>query len=461
MAEHRALLTLAAVARWSGARSALPRALRSTVVRSVSNDSRAVRSGSLFVALTTERDDGNRYAGDALARGAAAALVNARAREHVPPRLRGRLLVVRDPLAALHRLATRYRRELGLLVIAVTGSSGKTTTRVLLQQVLGSAMRVGGTQGNLNNHIGVPISLLSLTGRDRAAVIEMGANHPGEIRVLARIARPDIAVVTNVGYAHIGLFGSLANTTHAKLEIAAGLARNRGALYVNGDDARLTAAARRAGRRVVRFGMGRGCDVRAEDVTVSVAGTRFRADGCEYRLAMPGRHFVYAALPAIALGRSCGLSPRVIAAALARARPASMRGDVKARRRVRFLLDCYNANPSSMQSALGLLGDIVPPHRRVVVVGDMLELGRFSAALHVQLGRRIAACGARHLVAVGAMRRHVARGARSAGMAGAAVHTAGTVAEAARALRRCARPGDTVLLKASRGMALERVYDLF
>ncbi len=455
------VLTFGAFARWAGARSALPAPLAARRVPSITHDSRAVERGALFVALVSARDDGNRYAADALQRGAAAALVNASARAMVPARLLNRLLVCAEPLRALQRAARRYRDELGLLTIAVTGSNGKTTTRAFLSEVLSAHVSTGGTRGNLNNHIGVPLSLLGLAGDEYAAVIEMGANHMGEIAALSRIARPDIAVVTNVGYSHVGLFGSLANTTRAKLEIVQGFRNRRGILYVNGDDSRLWSAARRAHDRVVTFGTGTRCDVRATEVRVDATGTSFCAGGHDYRLSMPGRHFVYAALPALAVGLSCGMSPQRAAAVLRAVKPVAMRGGMRTKRGVRFILDCYNANPSSMQSALQLLVDTTAPRERVAVLGDMRELGQYTAALHRQLGRRVARAGVRALVAAGEQAQRVAAEACAAGMSRRLVRTAAGAAEAVSALRGLARNGDTVLLKASRALALEQVFEKF
>jgi UDP-N-acetylmuramoyl-tripeptide--D-alanyl-D-alanine ligase len=457
----RRLLTFLAFARWSGARCALPSAVAGRRIPSITHDSRTVERGGLFVAIVSERDDGNKYAADALKKGAAAALVNCSARALVPAHLRNRLLVVADPLEALQRAARRYRKELGLLTIGITGSNGKTTTRAFATEVLASHVATGGTAGNLNNHIGVPLSVLGLNGDEFAAVFEMGANHMGEIAALTDIARPDIAVVTNVGYSHVGLFGSLANTTRAKLEIAQGLPKSRGILLVNGDDARLRTAARGAAPRLVTFGTGPGCSVRAEDVVVSAVDTRFTVAGQKYRLRMPGRHFVYAALPAIVLGTICQMKPAQIAAALKRVQPVSLRGGMKTKRGVRFILDCYNANPSSMQSALRLLQDTTLRSKRVAVLGDMRELGRYTTMLHTQLGRRVAQSDVRGLVAVGEQASVVAAAAIRAGMSKRSVRTAADSAAAAAALRGLSRKGDTVLLKASRALALEKVFEQF
>ncbi len=451
-------LTFGSAARWCGARESLPASLRNRRIAAVTNDSRTARAGSLFVALRSERDDGHRYVADALAAGACAALV---ARRRVTPELAthtSRLLIVADPLKALQKLAARYRRELGLLVVGVTGSSGKTTTRSMLTAVLDARVPTGGTQGNWNNHIGVPLTVLSLRGDEYAAIVEMGANHVGEIRTLTRIARPDIAVITNIGYGHVGLFGSLANTTRAKMEIVEGLNRRNGHLMVNGDDRRLLAAARASGVRLVTFGVGSACDIRAENIETGPRGTSFEVAGNRYRLSMPGRHFVYAALPSIAIGLRCGVEPETIARVLRTQRPVDMRGGIKRRKNVRFVLDCYNANPDSMRSALTLLGDLAPRERRVAVLGEMLELGSYASRLHRQLGRDAGNLGVRELIAAGEHAAGIAAGAREKGMAAARIHTVADANEASRTLRDVVEAGDTVLLKASRMMRFEQIY---
>lgn len=462
MPEQKAVtLTFGNAAAWSGAQCSLSTARAARRVSMVTHDSRQVEQNGLFVALKTERDDGHRYVSQALSQGAGAALVSSRGVRQVPERYRDRLLVVGNPLKALQRMAARYRREMGLLVVGVTGSSGKTTTRTFMASVLDARVPTGSTRGNWNNHIGMPLSLLSLQGDEYAAVIEMGANHVGEIHTLTRIARPDIAVITNVGYGHVGLFGSLANTTRAKLEIADGLPRRKGILLVNGDDRRLLKAARSLGVSLHTFGFGAKNDCAADLVTSDASGTTFRVSGDTYRLRIPGRHFVYAALPSIALGLRVGLSPNEIARVLQQQRPVSMRGGVRRRKGVSFVLDCYNANPDSMRSALALLSDLCPSKRRVAVLGEMLELGPYAKRLHKRLGRDAAAAGLRELIAVGPHAADIASGARDGGMGSRRIRTAADAQSAADTLNTTARAGDTVLLKASRGMRLEDVFSRF
>lgn len=454
-------LTLSNLARWSSATTSMSPAYARRRVRYVSNDSRTVGPGDLFVALRTENDDGHRYVGTALKAGAIGALVSKRFQHDLGARGQRKLLFVNDPLRALQRCASTYRKELGTLIIGITGSNGKTTARELMCRVLSTGWPVGSTLGNWNNHIGVPLSLLRFTGKEMVGVIEMGANHLHEIHTLSRIARPDIAVVTNIGYAHVGLFGSLAGTTEAKFEIADGLNRRKGFLLLNGDDSRLVKGASARKLRSRFYGFSPRCEIRATDLQADDRGTRFRVDGQRFRLSIPGRHFVYAALPAIAMGRRCGLSEERIARTIEEFEPVGMRGTIVKKKGVRFILDCYNANPSSMDNALLLLADATEAKERVAVVGDMLELGKHSTRLHRQLGKHVAKRNVRQLITAGEYASHTARGAREAGMSSGRVHTAADAEGGLQALRRVVRKGDTVLLKASRALRFETIYERF
>lgn len=380
------LLTLHQIAQWSGADCCLPAPLMRQTITGVNNDSRTIGEAEVFVALSTEKDDGHRYVADALRRGAAAALV-AKKKLHLAagadPK---KLLVVSDPLKALQRIASNYRETLDIPLIGITGSSGKTTARSFIAAVLKQKLTVGETSGNLNNHIGVPISLLRFNGTEDIGLIEMGANHEKEIHLLSKIAKPTIGIVTNVGYAHIGYFGSLAAIARTKLEIVDGMSGKSGFLLLNGDEPMLINAARGIRNNTVYFGFSRRCHVRARNARVADGAMTFEVDGEEYRLAMPGRHFIYSALLAIHLGVHFGVQRRRIAGALESLRPVALRGTIEKKSGITFIVDCYNANPSSMKAAIGLLRDVAGKNRPMAIVGDMLELGRFSPRLHGQLG---------------------------------------------------------------------------
>jgi UDP-N-acetylmuramoyl-tripeptide--D-alanyl-D-alanine ligase len=453
-------LQLRQLIEWGHAVSTMPQRLQRRSVGTIWNDSRKVTKGDVFVAIRTESDDGHLYVRSALSTGAIAAIVAKKRMGDFTEREQLHLIGVNDPLKAVQQMAARYRKELGILFVGITGSSGKTTTRSFIASVLRRSVEVGETFSNWNNHIGVPLSILRFTGEEYAGIIEMGANHLREIHPLSMIVRPDIGVITNIGYAHVGLFGSLDNTTRAKFEIADGLNRN-GFMLLNGDDRRCVKGAKERGLRSVFFGTGSACDLRAENISVDPRrGVRFTVDGQKFTLAMPGRHFIYCALPAIHIGRRCGIPDRVIAEMLAEQRPVSLRGTIEKKRGAGFIVDCYNANPSSMQSAIAYLSDLAKPARRVAVVGDMLELGSYAKRLHRELGVQLRSAGVTRIVAVGQFAADVARGYGKRAGASSFV-TAETAENAIEAVRRIVRKGDTVLLKGSRGVRLETVFETF
>ncbi|MBD3391247.1 MAG: UDP-N-acetylmuramoyl-tripeptide--D-alanyl-D-alanine ligase [Chitinivibrionales bacterium] len=452
-------ITLGHLVRWGRAQTRMSDARLRMPLGDLWMDSRKVKPGDVFLALQSASDDGHRYVGRAFEAGAVAAIVDRARVNQYPAPVRKKLIGVADPLAAVGRMATAYRRHLNIPVIAVTGSNGKTTTRRFIAAVLREQFVVGETGGNWNNHIGVPLTILRFMGDERIGVVELAANHQGEIGTLSRIVEPDIAVITNIGYAHIGLFGGLKETVKTKFEITKGFRRRSSVLLVNGDDRRLNARRARGGWQTVSFGMTSRCAVRAGNVTVSENGsTSFEVDGGRYRLSMPGRHFVYSALPAIFAGAWFGVPRERMGRALAALEADPLRGRIARKAGVTFIVDCYNANPSSMQSAIKLLADVARGGRTAAVVGDMLELGKYSTRLHRQLGARLAAAGVAVLVAAGAYARHVADGARGQGMHAGSVRCVPDASRALGAAKRVLRKGDTVLLKGSRAMRLETVF---
>ncbi|MCU0609338.1 MAG: UDP-N-acetylmuramoyl-tripeptide--D-alanyl-D-alanine ligase [Chitinispirillaceae bacterium] len=459
---HKSPLTLGDLIEWGAAESALSRRGRGMAVNFVWNDSRKVGAGDVFVALSTDKDDGHRYVATAFSAGAAAVIVEKKAVVECAERDQSKLIVVKNSLRAIQMIAARYRAEQGMLIVGVTGSSGKTTTRSYIASVLKTGFRVGETFSNWNNHIGVPLSLLRFRSDEWIGVVEMGANHEREISVLSKIARPDIGVITNIGYAHLGLFGSLAATTQAKFEIVDGLNKKDGFLLLNGDDARLVAHAKKHRLPAMFFGLSSGCDVRPEKISFDPErGIGFILDNAQFHLPMAGRHFIYSALPAIFLGRRCGIADQQIAEAVAAQKPPAMRGAIESRKNARFIVDCYNANPSSMKSAVALLCEKTGRQHRVAIVGDMLELGKFSKRLHRDLGRLLAESGVRVVVAVGAFAGDVADGAVAAGMSPEKITAVATAEDAIAPAKSLIREGDVVLVKGSRGVHLETVFEKY
>ncbi len=422
------------------------------VFRSVSIDSRTLESGALFVALRGPRFDGHDYVAAAAGRGATGAMV-ARTLDVALPQL-----VVEDPRAALAALAADYRSRLHIPVVAVTGSNGKTTVKEMIGAILRETGSVLVTQGNLNNELGVPLTLLRIDADHAAAVVEMGANHPGEISRLSRMAMPTAALITNAGPAHLEGFGSVEGVAHAKGEIFEGLVAG-GTAVINADDPYADLWRRLAGRgrRILSFGLGPDADVRAEAVTVqpdaSSAFTLVTPQGSvPVTLPLPGRHNVLNAAAAAAAALAAGARPAAVRCALAGVRGAPRRLQVRAGRGgARILDDTYNANPGSLAAALDTLQALPGVHW--LALGDMGELGPGAAALHAEVGRRARAAGVERLYAVG----ELSRGAARAFGAGAQVFADADALAAA--LGEALRPGVTVLVKGSRFMAMERVVE--
>lgn len=421
-------------------------------VTGASIDTRTLAPGMLFVPLPGANVDGHAYLDEAFARGAAAALCARAAHPliaHVPL---GPLVLVDDVTAALQRLAGKYRERWPGLVVGITGSAGKTTTKELVAAAFATAAPTLRTQGNLNNHWGVPLTLLALRPVHEVAVVEMGMNAPGEIAALAAIASPAAAVVTNAGSAHLEGVGSLEGVAREKAALVHALPAGAPA-FVGADSPRLVAAVRGAKAEVVTYGLAADADVRPERVEergpdgsiVEVAGFP------PLHLRLVGRHQVQNVLAAFAVARRWRLDPDAVVAALASYAPLKGRMEVWHSAGAAILEDCYNANPDSMQAALETLATWPGAVRRIAVLGDMRELGGTAAALHEEAGRRVRDA---ELWTVGAHAGDYARGARSAGVP---VREFGDKAEVAAALREALSPGVVVLIKASRGAALEHV----
>ena len=368
------------------------------------------------------------------------------------------LLVVEDTLVALQRLASNVRRHWGHRLVGITGSAGKTTTKDAIAAVLSVKLRVLKSQGNLNNHYGLPLQLLKLEPEHDAAVIEMGMSHAGEIAALCRIAAPDWGVVTNVGSAHAENFADgVAGIARAKYELVAGLPRN-GVAFLNCDDPYVGQFGRDFEGKAVYFGRGPCADPRAVK-TESLGTEGMRAEvrahdaSCELRLRLLGEHNVTNALAAIAVGMEAGIPLPECCEALAALEPGDKRGQVMLVRGAAVINDCYNSNPSALKAMIAVLKGM-PAERRILVAGEMLELGPETAALHAACGK--AAEGLDVVVGVRGHAREMAEAARAAGVEALFVETP---EEAGAWLRANLREGDAALLKASRGVRLERALE--
>jgi len=426
-------------------------------------DSRAVKGGEVFFALAGTQTDGHRFVGDALARGAAAAVV-AETPDPLPPT--GAVLLVPDTQEALHALARSVRRRLPERLAGITGSAGKTTTKELLAALLGACFRVARNPGNFNNLIGFPLSLLNVPEGSEWMVAEMGMSTPGELHQLSLLGRPDVALFTVVRPVHLEFFGTLQAIAEAKAELLAGLAPD-GLVVANADDPEVVRIVRRhqqgsPGVRTVWYGIHQPADVRARDLAPAPAGevgSRFvlEAGGASVDIALPlhGLYNVENFLAAAACAHALGLSLAEIAGAVAGVRPAAGRGVVhRLAGGLTVIDDSYNSNPDAAAKALAGAAALAGAERRWTVLGDMLELGPEGPRFHRELGEEAARLGFAPVVGVGELSRELVAGAESRGAEAAWFPDAAAAADWARGT---ARPGDLVLVKGSRGVHLEAV----
>ena len=439
-------------------------ALAGQVVGRVTTDSRAVAAGDLFVALKGDRFDGHAFVAAAVSAGAVAAIVSQPI--ELPPLARPvGLILVRDTLAALGRLATWYRSKLPATVIAVTGSNGKTTTKSMIEHMLGKDRRVAASPKSFNNSIGVPLTLLSADASHDVVVCEIGSNAPGEIAALGAIVRPDIAVIVSISETHLERLRSLEGVATEKASLLGQLAPG-GIGIVNGDKPLLLAAAKNYPCNLVRFGNDPQADMVLGELVTTADGLRFTINSADrVKLPLLGAHNAMNGLAAITVGRRLGLSVAEAAARLADFAPPPMRLQRMRVGGIDVINDAYNANPASMAAALEVFSDIPCRKggrgggRKVFLCGDMLELGPNSEAFHYQLGQRIAGTGVSRLIAVGKFSEAVVSGACQAGLAASATARFAKTEDLVEKMDEVLRPGDLVLLKGSRGVALERVLE--
>ncbi|MBO9604963.1 MAG: UDP-N-acetylmuramoyl-tripeptide--D-alanyl-D-alanine ligase [Paenibacillaceae bacterium] len=430
------------------------------VITGVSTDTRTLRAGNLFVPLVGERYDGHDYVAGAFAKGAAAALWQ-EDRPNAPAGVP--LILVRDTLAALQQLARSYRSELGVRIVGVTGSNGKTTTKDMIASILETTYKVHKTKGNLNNHIGLPLTLLQLAEDTEMAVIEMGMSGRGEIELLTKLARPETAIVTNIGESHLMQLGSRQAIAEAKTEILSGL--TIGGLFIyNGDEplleAALAAAERPESMLTLRFGAGEDNDLYPTAMIQDESGTFFQTnlpDSPNYYIPLLGRHNVINALAAIAAGKYMGVTSADIARGLRSFEATSMRIEkLAAASGATILNDAYNASPTSMRAAVALLNELRGYHRKIVVLGDMLELGPDEARFHREIGELIDPAEVQEVYVYGTLGRQIGEAALTRYPA-SRVHVFADKARLIAQLRETVGAGDVVLVKASRGMKLEEV----
>ena len=427
------------------------------VAAGYSIDSRAIQPGELFFAVRGERLDGHDFVQAALAKHAAAAVV---AREHLgryPDH--SRLLSVDDPLLALQQLSAAVRRMWGKPVVGITGSAGKTTTKEIVAHVLGTKFNVLKSQGNLNNHFGMPLQLLKLEPEHDIAVIEMGMSHAGEITALAKLAQPDCGVVTMVAPVHLEFFDSIAGIAKAKQELIASLPPN-GIAVLNADDPYVSQFGRDFSGKVLLFGLHKPADVTARDIeALHPLGSAFEVVYNDERapaaLPLLGEHSIYNALAGVAVGLQYGVSLKDAASALSSLSAGDKRGQMLEFEGATVINDCYNSNPKALESMVRSLAQM-PAQRRIVVAGEMLELGPSGEAMHRDCGQLIGNYRVDFVLGVRGLARLIVEGAASANVAAEFV---ASPEEAGEWLRNNIKPGDLVLLKGSRGVRLERALE--
>jgi UDP-N-acetylmuramoyl-tripeptide--D-alanyl-D-alanine ligase len=432
---------------------------REITVSRISTDSRTVQLGDLFIALRGENFDGHRFVEKAAERGAAGALVEREWKGKTPKDFA--LIRVEDTLVAYQQIAARYRQSLSPKVVAITGSNGKTTTKDFAAAALGHRFRVTKTEANFNNHVGLPRTILEASSQDEIAVWEIGMNHPGEIAALAKIAAPDVAVITNIGVAHIEFMGTREAIAQEKGTLAEAIGA-QGTVILNADDPFSDGIAKRTRAKVIFAGTKKGT-VRATDLRQSASGSEFTilegAHRCRAQLPVPGLHMIQNALLAVAAGRVFGLSIEDCAAGLASAPLTKARLQIKTIRGVQFIDDSYNANPESMRAALATLAELETEGRRVAVLGEMAELGIESERSHREVGEAAATLRIDELIAIGETAGTIADAAQAAGLEKS--RTVTSTEDAAELLAEETSPGDLVLIKGSRAARTERVLEEF
>ncbi len=431
-------------------------------------DSRKVEKGFVFIATRGERVDGHRFIDSVFDAGALGVIC-----EQAPRNPRGAYILVQDSFQALKDVAAYYRKQLDIKVVGITGSVGKTSTKEFVASVLAKGYRVHKTQGNFNNEVGLPLTVLQIRDDCQIAVLEMGISDFGEMHRLSEIARPDVCLITNIGQCHLENLGTRDGILKAKTEIFDFMQPNA-RICLNGDDDKLATIKEVQGQTPVFFGSGDGSDIYATNyenmgLVGSKAVIHFRGDGGETafqaEIPLPGEHMLYNALAATAVGVVCGLSTAQIQAGIRDVEPVGGRSNVIRTGRLTLIDDCYNANPVSMKAALDLLSmtntaDAAENHervRKVAVLGDMFELGADEAALHSEVGAYAAAKDIDVVICVGKLCKNMYDGAKSVGNSSVELHYYTDKEALLAEIDKQIRDGDIVLVKASHGMHFEEI----
>ena len=429
------------------------------IIKSVSTDSRSITEGALFFALSGENFNGHRFVANAVESGAVCCVVNADEGDF--PKMP--TIAVEDTHKALRDLAAYYRSCFDIPVVGITGSVGKTSTKEMISCVLSMDYNTHKTNKNFNNEIGLPLTVFDLSGRHEIMVLEMGMSDFGEISRLTAIAKPDTAVITNIGVSHIEHLGSQQGIRQAKFEILEGLMPD-GAVILNGDDPLLWEAAGDVPFETLCFGITNpNCDLIARNIRTYSDGSAFtvKVDGTEYTIVLqaPGQHHIYNALAAILVGLRYNIDMEKIVAGIRKFLPDELRQSIVELRDYRVIKDCYNASPTSMKSGLEVLSLQETEGRRVAILADMLELGDISDQAHREVGGMVKRFGVDCLVTIGEKAALIAEGALDNGMPRSHIYRFASNDEAEKMLRDILKKDDLILIKGSRGMHLEEIAD--
>jgi len=435
-------------------------------IKGVSIDSRTIKKGELFVAIKGARFDGHDFVPEVIKNGAWGALVDRSELDTKCSSLGGlrNILPVEDTTFALQEMSQMHRKKFAIPVIGITGSNGKTTTKEMLASILKQRGSVLKNEGNLNNHIGVPLTLLKLDASHKSAVVEMGMSALGEIDTLARLVSPDVGVITNIGPAHLEFLGTMDVVAQAKAELLGNLKTDSTAV-LNADDKYFTTLKHKYSGRVLSFGIENKADVSAFGIRQGKNFTEMiiETDDSKVRVRLPavGKHNIYNALAAAAAATAVGMPLDAVKNGLEDFSPVAMRSELKQIKGRTVLADYYNANPGSVKAALETLITLRAGRKSVAVLGDMLELGDISADAHREVGRTVANLGVDVLITMGSLAMYINEGALEAGMPKDRVIAAGSHAEAAALLKERSKNGDAVLIKGSRGMKMEKILEEF
>ncbi|MCA1032953.1 UDP-N-acetylmuramoyl-tripeptide--D-alanyl-D-alanine ligase [Bacillus timonensis] len=432
----------------------------STQISGVSIDTRTIQPKNLYIPIVGEKFNGHQFIKNAIENGAVATLWN----KHEPnPPTTIPVILVNDTLIALQALAKGYRDELSMKVVGITGSNGKTTTKDMVASVLSTEFHVHKTEGNLNNHIGLPLTILSLSEDVDIAVLEMGMSGRGEIELLSSIASPDVVMITNIGESHLLDLGSREGIAEAKLEIITGL-KNGGLLIYNGDEPLLNERVKELKIETVTFGKSENCSVYPTEINQENHGTFFYTNvksNQQFFIPVLGEHNVHNALAALAVARHLGLDSKKIAQGLQQLKVTNMRMElIRGRDGITLINDAYNASPTSMKAAIELISSMNGFQHKVIVLGDMLELGEDEEKFHREIGEIIDAGRIHYVYTYGKLGAFIAEGARSSFPTGR-VRAFSDKQELITNLKTVCGAEDLVLVKASRGMKLEEVIHAF